>query len=249
MKRFDQKRVLMTGAASGIGRATALRLVDEGATVYAVDRDERGLNETAAASSRPSRLTTRVADLSQETEVVAAAEAGIAALGGVDVLVNVAGMIRATPLSGLDTDDYRTLLAVNLLAPVVLCREVVPHLPDGSGVVVNVTSTAATKAHPWLTGYAASKGALLSFTLSLSAELAERRIRVVPVSPGGVDTPLTAHQETFAGIDTSWYSRTYPLWGRPGRPEDLAATIAFVASGDGAYVNGFELRADGGSHV
>ncbi|MEU8171841.1 SDR family oxidoreductase [Microbispora hainanensis] len=246
--RFDGKNVLLTGAASGIGRAAAVRLLDEGATVFAVDRDEDGLAETAKLAGGTDRFVPHQADLADEPAVVSAAHAAVACLGRVDVLANVAGVLRVTPLESLRLDDYRQIFAVNVFAPVVLCREVLPHVPDGTGVVVNVTSTAATKAHPWMTGYAASKGALLSFSISLAAELAPRRIRVVPISPGGVATPLTADRETFAGVDTSWYARTFPLWGRPGRPEDIAGTIAYAASADGAYLNGVEVRVDGGSH-
>ncbi|WP_209307479.1 SDR family oxidoreductase [Geodermatophilus sp. DF01-2] len=249
MNRYEGKRVFLTGAGSGIGRAAAVRLVAEGATVFAVDRDAEGLAATRELVVDPARLTCHTADLSTEDAVVAAAAAGVAELGRVDVLANVAGALRTTPMTGLDLDDYRWLLAINLLAPVTLCRELLPHIPDRTGVIVLTTSTAATKAHPGMTGYAASKGALLSFAVSLSAELAPRRIRVVPVSPGGVATPLTANKETYAGIDTSWYRRTYPLWGQPGRPEDLAAAITFAGSADGAYLNGTEFRLDGGSHV
>ncbi|GAA4594949.1 SDR family NAD(P)-dependent oxidoreductase [Planotetraspora phitsanulokensis] len=248
MNRFEDRNVLLTGAGSGIGRATAVRLLSEGATVFAVDRDEAGLAETGKLAGDDGRFLPHVADLAEEEGVVSAAAAAVAALERVDVLVNVAGVLRVTPMDSLRLDDYREIFAVNVFAPVVLCREVLPHVPDRTGVVVNVTSTAATKAHPWMTGYAASKGALLSFSISLAAELSARRIRVVPVSPGGVATPLTANRQTYAGIDTAWYARTYPLWGRPGRPEDVAGTIAFAASADGAYLNGVEVRVDGGSH-
>ncbi len=245
--------MLLTGAGSGIGRATAVRLIAEGATVFGVDRDETGLAETGRIAAEPvagggGRWIAHRADLSGEEAAAGVAAAAVAELGRVDALLNVAGVLRVTPMESLRLDDYRDIFAVNLFAPVVLCREVLPHIPDGTGVIVNVTSTAATKAHPWMTGYAASKGALLSFSISLAAELAPRRIRVVPVSPGGVATPLTADKSTYAGIDTSWYARTYPLWGAPGRPEDIAGTIVFVASDDGAYLNGVEVRVDGGSH-
>ncbi|WP_007027543.1 SDR family NAD(P)-dependent oxidoreductase, partial [Saccharomonospora iraqiensis] len=194
------------------------------------------------------RLHTHVADLSVEDEVVAACAAAVRTLGRVDVVANVAGTLRTTPIASADTDDYRALFAVNVLAPTVVCRELLPHVPDSTGVIVNVASTAATKAHPGMTGYAASKGALLSLSVSLAAELAPRRIRVVPVSPGGVATPLTADRDTYAGIDTRWYRRTFPLWGEPGEPEQIAAAIAFAGSDDGGYLNGVELRVDGGSH-
>lgn len=249
MNRYEGKRVFLTGAGSGIGRATAIRLVAEGATVFAVDRDEAGLAATRELVADPARFTCHTADLSTEESVVAAARAGVDELGQIDVLTNVAGALRTTPMTGLDLEDYRWLLAINLFAPATLCRELLPHIPDRTGVIVLTTSTAATKAHPGMTGYAASKGALLSFAISLSAELAPRRIRVVPVSPGGVDTPLTQNREAFAGVDVSWYVRTFPLWGKPGKPENLAAALAFAGSDDGAYLNGTEFRLDGGSHV
>jgi NAD(P)-dependent dehydrogenase (short-subunit alcohol dehydrogenase family) len=248
MNRYAGRRVVLTGAGSGIGRATAVRLVAEGATVFAVDRDAIGLAGTGDLVGDREQFLPFEADLSGEAAVVDAARAAVDRLGRVDVLANVAGILRTTPIETLDLEDYRRLFAVNVFAPALLCRELLPHVPDGSGVVVLVTSTAATKAHPGMTGYAASKGALLSFATSLAAELAPRRIRVVPISPGGVATPLTANKETYAGIDTSWYRRTYPLWGQPGHAEDIAAAIAFAGSSDGAYVNGVELRIDGGSH-
>lgn len=247
--RYEGRRVLLTGAASGIGRATAVRLVAEGAHVFGVDRDPAGLAGTADLVCDRSRFTSHEADLAAEEAVIAAAAAGVATLGGVDVLMSVAGLLRTTPMTSLRLDDVRRLFAVNTFAPMVLCRELLPHLPDSSGVIVVVTSTSATKAHPGMSGYAASKGALLSFCLSLAAELAPRRIRVVPVSPGGVATPMTADRERFADVDTSWYARTYPLWGSPGTAEELAAALAFAGSSDGAYLNGAELRVDGGSHT
>lgn len=249
MERYAERTVLMTGAASGIGRATAIRLVSEGANVFAIDRDEAGLAQTQSLAIGAGQLQVRVADLSQEAEVVAAVAQAAQALSHVDVLVNVAGMLRVTPISTMDLQDYHDIFAVNAFAPMLMCREALPLLVDGSSVIINVTSTAATKAHPGMTGYAASKGALLSFSYSLAAELAPRRIRVVPISPGGVATPLTGNAATFASIDTSWYARTYPLWGQPGTPEDLAGAIAFAASSDGAYLNGAEMRVDGGSHT
>lgn len=249
MNRFTDKRVLLTGAASGIGRATAVRLVAEGATVFAVDRNADGLQETVKLADDPARITTHVADLAAEEAVVEAASAAVRELETVDVLINVAGMLRTTPMTSVTAADYQRIFAVNTFAPMLLCREILPHLPDGSGVIINTTSTAATKAHPEMTGYAASKGALLSFSFSLAAELAPRRIRVVPISPGGVATPLTANKQTFTDIDVSWYARTYPLWNQWGRPEEVAGTIAYAASADGAYLNGVELRVDGGSHT
>jgi len=250
MNRYDGKNVLMTGAASGIGRATAQRLVEEGANVLALDIDPDGLSITSKSVIAPERFDFAEVDLSNEAGIVAAVSAAASRLGGrIDVLVNVAGMIRATPATTWNTDVADRLFRVNFYGPVLMCRESLPHLPDGAGAIVNVTSVSATKAHPGLSAYAATKGALLSYSFSLAAELTARRIRVVAVSPGGVATPLTANADTYSEVDTSWYSRVHPLWGEPGKPEDIAAMIALAGSADGNYLNGIEVRVDGGSHV
>lgn len=248
MNRFEGRRVLLTGAASGLGRAAALRLLCEGARLFAVDRDDAGLAATAAAASGPGTIVTHVADVGDEQSVVDATAAALSALGGVDVLINVAGIQRTTPLQTLTVDDMLSQFRVNALGSLLFCREIAPHLPDGSGVIVNIASTAATHGHPFMTAYSASKGAVLAMTYSLAAELAPRRIRVVAVSPGGVQTPLTAAVRFPEGADASYYGRVLPLMGF-GQPEDIAGVIAFAASSDGRYWTGSELRVDGGSHI
>lgn len=251
MERFSERSVLLTGAASGIGRATAIRLTAEGAAVFGVDRDEAGLAATATAvmaAGGLGRFATHVADVSAEGDVVAAVATAIAALGGLDVLINVAGMQRTTPLQTLTVAQLQELFAVNTVGTLLFCREAAPHLPDRTGVIVNLASSAATHGHPYMTAYAASKGAVLAASLTLAAELAPRGIRVVPISPGGVRTPLTAGVTFPEGTDRSYFGRVLPLLGF-GEPEDIAAAIAFAASADGRYWTGAELRIDGASHV
>ncbi|WP_328867806.1 SDR family NAD(P)-dependent oxidoreductase [Streptomyces sp. NBC_00304] len=248
MNRFDGVRVLLTGAGSGIGRATALRLVSEGASLYAVDLSCEGLAETAAAAPGPGRITTRVADVADEDAVVDTVRAAAEALGGIDVLVNVAGIHRTTPMDRLTAADLERLFRVNTVGTALFCREALPHLPDGSGVVVNVASSAASHGNPYMTAYAASKGAVLAFSLSLAAEVAHRGIRVVPVSPGSVATPLAGPHVLPPGLDTSYYARIRAPFGA-ARPEQIAGVIAFAASRDAACLTGAEIRADGGSHI
>ncbi|MFJ8861446.1 SDR family NAD(P)-dependent oxidoreductase [Streptomyces sp. NPDC102451] len=248
MNRFDGVKVLLTGAGSGIGRATALRLVSEGAAVYAVDRSCEGLTGTASAAAGPGRIVTRVADVSDEDAVVAAVRAAADALGGIDVLVNVAGIHRTTPIARLTVADMERLFAVNAVGTALFCREALPHLPDGSGVIVNVASSAASHGNPYMTAYAASKGAVLAFSLSLAAEVAHRGIRVVPLSPGSVATPLAGPHVLPPDLDTSYYGRIRAPFGT-GEPEQIAGVIAFAASRDAAYLTGAEIRADGGSHI
>lgn len=248
--RFDGAAVLLTGAASGIGRATALRLASEGATVFAVDLSADGLRETAGqVPPGAGRIHTHVADVSDEAAVVGAVARAAEELGGIDVLVNVAGVHRTTPIDRLTVDDLQYLFSVNVVGTAVFCREALRHLPDGRGVVVNVASSSATHGNPFMSAYSATKGAVLAFSLSLAAEVAHRRIRVVPVSPGTVVTPLTARPDMLpADLDTSYYQRIRAPFGAGG-PEQLAGVIAFAASPDAGYLTGAEIRADGGSHI
>lgn len=248
MRRFEESNVLVTGGASGIGRATVLRLAEEGATVFAADRDADGLAKTAAAAN--GEVITGIVDVTDEQSIVAAVAHARRELGSIDVLINVAGSHRTTPIASLTTTDLRDLFEVNLVGTAVFCREVVPHLKDGAGVIVNVASSSASHGNPYMTAYSASKGAVLGFTLSLAAELAGRGIRVVPISPGQVDTPLTqaVAGDRLAGLDFSYFARIRSPWG-PGTPEQLAGTIAFAASSDAAYLTGVDLRVDGGSHI
>ncbi|WP_306316923.1 MULTISPECIES: SDR family NAD(P)-dependent oxidoreductase [unclassified Streptomyces] len=251
MNRFEGTAVLLTGAASGIGRATALRLASEGAAVFAVDLSADGLRETAdrLPPGSAGRIRTHAADVSDEGAVVAAVARAAEELGGIDVLVNVAGVHRTTPIDRLTVDDLRYLFSVNVVGTAVCCREALRHLPDGSGVIVNVASSSATHGNPFMSAYSATKGAVLAFSLSLAAEVAHRRVRVVPVSPGTVATPLTARPDMLpADLDTSYYRRIRAPFGA-GDPEQLAGVIAFAASPDAGYLTGAEIRADGGSHI
>ncbi|MFC7886250.1 SDR family NAD(P)-dependent oxidoreductase [Streptomyces sp. NPDC057376] len=248
MNRFDSAKVLLTGAGSGIGRATALRLAAEGATVFAVDRSGDGLAGTVAAATGPGRVTPHVADVADEDAVVGAVAAAAEALGGIDVLVNVAGIHRTTPIHRLTVADMQRLFTVNTVGTALFCREALPLLPDRTGVIVNVASSAAAHGNPYMTAYAASKGAVLGFSLSLAAEVAHRGIRVVPVSPGSVATPLAGPQTLPPELDVSYYGRIRAPFGT-AEPEQIAGVIAFAASRDAAYLTGAELRVDGGSHI
>lgn len=247
MLRFSGVNVLVTGAGSGIGRATVIRLVAEGAAVFAVDRDEQGLAETVEAAQGEGRVETGLVDVTDENQVIACVAEAVDRLGGLDVLINVAGIHRTTPIAQLTVKDLRELFEVNLVGTALFCREAVPHLPDKTGVIVNLASSAADHGNPYMTAYSASKGAVLAFSKSLAAELVGRGIRVVPVSPGTVATPLTA-QVDAGDLDFRYFGRIMSLLG-PAQPEQLAAAIVFAASKDASYFTGAELRVDGGSHT
>lgn len=247
MNRFSGINVLVTGGASGIGRATVRRLVREGAAVFAVDRDDEGLAETVADSIGPGRVETAVVDVRDEAQVAAVVDEAVARLGGIEVLVNVAGIQRTTPIETLDLDDVRALFEVNVVGTMLFCREALRHLPHDTGVIVNVASTAADHGNPYMSAYSASKGAVLAFSKGLAAELVGRGIRVVPISPGTTITPLT--RAISAGdLDWSYYDRVRPPMG-PAQPEQIASAIAFAASNDASYLTGSEIRIDGGAHT
>lgn len=248
MQRFTGTNILVTGAASGIGRATVVRLVSEGAAVFAVDRDAAGLSDTVDAAVGLGRVVTAVVDVTDEAAVIATVAKAHAELGSIEVLVNVAGAHRTTPIGTLSVADLRELFEINLVGTAVFCREVVPLLPDDTGVIVNVASTSAAHGNPYMTAYSASKGAVLGFSLSLAAELIGRGIRVVPVSPGTVDTPLTRSVAAEPGLDLKAFERIRSPLG-PAQPEQIAGAIAFAASPDGSYLTGIDLRVDGGSHI
>ncbi|TFV64296.1 SDR family oxidoreductase [Geodermatophilus sp. DF01-2] len=244
--RFTGTAVLLTGAGSGIGRATAVRLVAEGAHVFAVDADEAGLAGTVDAVSGAGHIVAHVADVSDEAAVVAAVDAAVADLGALDVLVNVAGIHRTTPIERLTVDDLRTLFDVNVVGTALFCREALRHLPE-DGVIVNTASSSASHGNPFMTAYSATKGAVLAFSLSLASEVIGRGVRVLVVSPGSTATPLTAAVR-FEGLDPAYYARIVSPMGT-GKPEQIASTIAFAASRDASYLTGVDLRVDGGSHI
>lgn len=245
MLRYQGKRVLLTGAGSGIGRATALRVLSEGAAVYGVDLSAEGLAETAELAGDVGSLTTAVCDVTDEQQIIDTVTAAVTALGGLDVLFNIAGTHRTTPIERLTAADLRLLFEVNLIGTALFCREAVPHLQRGSAIV-NVASLSAVQGTPYMSAYSASKGAVRSFSISLAAELVKRGIRVVPVSPGQVVTPLTTEVAADPDLDFSYFPRVMSLLG-PAQPEQLAAALAWAGSDDASYFTGADLRVDGGS--
>jgi len=241
---------VVTGAASGIGAAIAERLHAEGAMVARVDRDEAAL----AASTKPGdRTVDVVADLGQEAEIERLVEQLHDLLPPVDVLVNAAGIVRSSPLAAMPSEEWNEVLAVNLSAPFLLSRALVPSLSAaaeggaGASAIVNITSIEAhiviassgeTQPH-----YSASKGGLQMLTKALAVELSPV-VRVNAIAPGLIETPLTTSIRADESRLGYYLSRT-PL-GRMGRPEDIAAAAAFLASEDAAYITGSTVFVDGG---
>jgi NAD(P)-dependent dehydrogenase (short-subunit alcohol dehydrogenase family) len=238
---------LVTGAASGIGRATVLRLVDEGATVLASDVSEEGLKETAAAVARADAVTTLVGDVRDPafgTDAVAAArDAG----GRLDTVVNAAGILSFTHSHEVELDEWQRILDVNLTGTFLVCQAAIPALLEARGAIVNVASTAGHAAHPWAAAYSASKGGVLALTRTLAVEYAKQGLRANTVSPGSIDTPITGAFRFPEGADQKLLHRIMAPTGM-GDPSLVAAAIAYLGCDDSLHVNGADLRIDGATH-
>ncbi|MFG2842057.1 SDR family NAD(P)-dependent oxidoreductase [Kitasatospora sp. NPDC048296] len=255
MERFSGRNVLITGGGSGIGQATVHRILAEGGRVVAVDVNEDGLKKTldrATADGTADRLTIQVLDISDEAAVVSGVAEAIAALGGgLDVLVNAAGILRSSHTHKTTLEFWNKLLAVNLTGTFLMTREALPALlATGKGVVVNFSSTSASFAHPYMAAYAATKGGIQSFTHAIASEYSKQGLRAVCVAPGSIDSGMTNNPGLPADADFSLLAKLSPAIGQGfAGPETVAGVIAMLASDDGAFVTGTELRIDGGTHM
>jgi NAD(P)-dependent dehydrogenase (short-subunit alcohol dehydrogenase family) len=260
MERFEDRRIIVTGSGSGIGQATVARLLDEGGTVVACDVSADGLAATTAAAQdtgTAKRLTTVLLDVSEETAVDDAVSAAVRDLDGLDVLVNAAAIQLCAHTHEHTLGDWNRTLAVNLTGTFLMTRAALPALiASGRGVIVNFTSTAASFAHPYMAAYAASKGGVLALTHSLALEYSKQGLRAVNIQPGGVSTALanTTLDKMPEGYDLGlWAKQTPLLHGKTseilGDPSSVASVIAMVASDDGAFITGTEIRVDGGAHA
>ncbi|MFE5580958.1 SDR family NAD(P)-dependent oxidoreductase [Kitasatospora sp. NPDC056531] len=254
MERFSGRNVLITGGGSGIGQATVHRILAEGGKVVAVDVNEDGLKKTldrATADGTADRLTIQILDISDEAAVVSGVAEAIAALGGLDVLVNAAGILRSSHTHETTLEFWNKLLAVNLTGTFLMTREALPALlATGKGVVVNFSSTSASFAHPYMAAYAATKGGIQSFTHAIASEYSKQGLRAVCVAPGSIDSGMTNNPGLPADADFSLLAKLSPAIGQGfAGPETVAGVIAMLASDDGSFVTGTELRIDGGTHM
>ncbi|MCU0727935.1 MAG: glucose 1-dehydrogenase [Planctomycetes bacterium] len=249
MAEFSGRVALVTGASSGIGRATAEKLSAEGAAVALVARREKELSEVAARiAARGGRAEVVAADLSLEAECDLAVRETVARFGGLDVLVNAAGIIGGGSIETTSPVDFDHMMNVNLRSLFLLTRAATPHLVAGKGAVVNVSSVTGTRAFPGLLAYCVSKAAVDQFTRCVALELAPKGVRVNAVNPGVVVTNL----HRAGGMDEAAYAKflercreTHPL-GRAGQPEEVADLILFLASPRAAWITGGCFPVDGG---
>lgn len=241
---------LVTGAASGIGFAIAARMVKDGYRVLAVDRDERGLD--ALGAQLGDAVRTAPLDLSELDGLEARVREQVATHGSPAVLVNAAGIpLVGSALEG-ELGDWQRVLDVNLTAPMVLCRAVVPGMLErGSGCIVNIASVAAFRGYKQRAAYCASKSGLVGLTRALAADFADRGIRVNAVCPGAVDTGYTKAVVSVTGdpeaARASMAARQ--LIGRMGTAEEIAGLVSYLVSDDATFMHGAAVIIDGGRTV
>jgi NAD(P)-dependent dehydrogenase (short-subunit alcohol dehydrogenase family) len=233
-RRLDQRRILITGAASGIGRRTASLFAAEGAALTLIDRDEDGL----AAAARETRGLAVAADVTDEASVARAVERGAAAMGGIDGVVNAAGIVLRGSVLEIGLADWRRVIEVNLTGTYIVVRSCLAWLAKAAGAtIVNIASGQGLLPNsPQMTAYAASKGGVVNLTRALAAELAPA-IRVNSVCPGMVDTPMTADGPR----DVAPYAMK-----RIADPIEIAQAILFLTSAESSFVTGAALAIDGG---
>ncbi|WP_225800695.1 SDR family NAD(P)-dependent oxidoreductase [Streptomyces sp. NK15101] len=240
--------VVVTGAGTGIGRATARSFAAQGATVVAVGRRAEPLRETAEGHPGIHPLA---ADITAEGAAEEIVRAALTDHGRLDVLVNNAGIAAGGPLGTLDRSVIAPLLETNLVAPVLLTQAAVPALRESRGVVVNVTTTVGQRGWPGNSVYPATKSALETLTRCWAVELAPAGVRVVAVAPGAIETPIADHMGLTPGqrkAVRAWQLAHTPL-GRIGRPEEVAWAITALAAPDAAFLTGTVLPVDGGALV
>ena len=242
--RLEGKVCMITGAASGIGKAASLLFVQEGAIVAACDVSETSLNTLVEeAKDLPGKVEPYVLDVTNREQVKEGVESIVQKYGRIDVLVNNAGITRDALLVRMKEEDWDAVINVNLKGVFNVTQAVVPHMiKQRSGSIINVSSVVGVYGNPGQTNYAASKAGVIGMTKTWAKELAGRNIRVNAVAPGFIETPMT---EKLPDKAREAALSRIPL-GRFGKPEEVAQVYLFLASDESSYITGQVIGVDGG---
>ena len=240
---FAGKKVLITGAASGIGRATAIRFAAEGARVTIGDINVAGLEESAAMMAVAPQITRFDASDYDSCRALVAA----AAVDGLDVLCNISGILKWGPSDTFAMDDFDRIMRINCGSVFALCQAALPHLVQSRGNIVNTASTAALQGIAYTIAYSASKHAVAAITKGLAIEFAAKGVRVNAICPGHVDTPMGNAEAPAGDVDWGLVMRNAPkLVDGTCAPSDIAELFAYLASDRSRKITGSLFTIDGG---
>jgi meso-butanediol dehydrogenase / (S,S)-butanediol dehydrogenase / diacetyl reductase len=245
-QEFGGKVVIVTGAASGLGRATAYAFASAGAKLALADIDGEGLESTAMrVKELGGEALTVPTDISTASDCAALVSRTVEAYGQLDVVCNVAGAFGFQKATDISPESWDRIFAVNVRGPFFIIQSALPHLIESAGSVVNVASASAFLGHAYLAHYAASKAALVNMTKSLAMEFINAPVRINAIAPGGINTAMTASANIPEGIDFQLIARYSPLRGSSD-PEDFSDLILLLAGPRGKAIHGACLNADRG---
>ena len=243
---LHDKVALVTGAASGIGRAVTQRLTAEGTHVFAVDLNANGLSETVASTAgAPGTAHAHPADVSDRDRCREAVAECVSVFDKLDVLGNIAGIARGEHFVDVSEADYRRMMAVNVDAYFFLAQAAVPPLLETEGTIINIASNAGLMGQAYTVAYCMTKGAVVQLTRALAMEYVKTPLRVNAIAPGGVDTALVAGYQMPPDIDFDLI-RPYMGFRPKAQPEDIASLFAFLAGDEARNIHGAILSSDGG---
>ena len=241
MGRLEGKVAVVTGASSGIGRATALRLAAEGASVACADIAADG----AARTAKEIDSVSFACDVSDAASVAALVASVVDQLGQLDVVCNIAGIGKFAHTHEASLEEWDRIIGVNLTGTFLMCRAALPHLLGRGGAIVNTASTAGIQGQPYSAAYCASKGGVAMLTKALAWEYVDRGVRVNAVAPGGIETPIMKDFGFPEGANMKLMAKMMTPLGF-GQPEEVAGVFAFLASDEARYMTGSIVTIDGG---
>ena len=247
MGRLDEQVAIVTGGASGMGRATAIRLAAEGARVVIGDIDADGAAETAATiAADGGEARVQAFDAADEASCVELVTSAVRTHGRLDVVANAAGITGFYHLHETSREVFERFLAVNLTSVLTICREAMPHLLETKGCLINFSSINARFGVAYHAAYDSTKAGVLALTKSIAQEFGPQGVRCNAICPGGFDTPMNKAPRMAEGMDMRLVMRLSSPLVPFGQPEQAAGVVAFLASEDASYINGEQIVVDGG---
>jgi NAD(P)-dependent dehydrogenase (short-subunit alcohol dehydrogenase family) len=243
MARFTGKVVLITGAASGVGRATSRQMTSEGANVYGIDIDADGL--AAVSDELGEQFCSDAFDIRDREACHKAVETCVDRFGGLDVVANIAGVVRSHHVTDVDEETWRLIMGVNLDGMFWITQAAIPYLKQRSGNIVNVASNAGFMGQAYTVPYCAAKGAVINMTRALAMEFIKSDIRINAIAPGGMNTAMTENWSPADGIDPA-IMQNYIGHRGMAEPETAVNAICWMASDEASRCTGSILSVDGG---